>query len=259
MQHTYQHLAITTPDVVLSTPQLTTNSAVLVLTDAVVARGQRAWNRIKATAAEQRELWREVGEALLVGRRMHKSDKLFGQWVKEHGFDDLDRRDRVSAMWLAEHWGLLSHGETVAGLTHPRRIKEWYEEQQHTALLPADLSDIQAESIETIELDERSAEKVAKLSRRAKAGDEGSAIAQRHIEALAKKHNTTVQKLEEAAAVAAPAAYHCFTPKQIEALTEVRESVMATIPELEKDGLSREAIAAVFMNVARMLLNEARQ
>lgn len=34
---------------------------------------------------------------------------------------------------------------------------------------------------------------------------------------------------------------------------------MATIPELESDGLSREAIAAVFMNVAKMLLNEARQ
>ena len=37
-------------------------------------------------------------------------------------------------------------------------------------------------------LDERSAEKVGKLSSRAKAGDEGSAIAQRHVEALAKKH-----------------------------------------------------------------------
>lgn len=144
-------------------------------------------------------------------------------------------------------------------ISHPTNLRKWFNEQKQTALLPADLSDIQAESIETIELDERSAEKVAKLSRRAKAGDEGSAIAKRHIEALAKKHNTTVQKLEEAAAVTSPAAYYCFTPAQIEALKEVRESVMATIPELESDGLSREAIAAVFMNVAKMLLNEARQ
>lgn len=233
-------------------------TAVIQMTDAVVARGQRAWHRIKATATEQRELWREVGEALLVGRRMHKSDKLFGQWIKEQGFDDMPSTTRKDALWLASNWSLLDNGCPVDA-SHPTRIRQWFNEQQHTALLPADLSDIQAESIETIELDERSAEKVAKLSRRAKAGDEGSAIAKRHIEALAKKHNTTVQKLEEAAAVTSPAAYYCFTPAQIEALKEVRESVMATIPELESDGLSREAIAAVFMNVAKMLLNEARQ
>lgn len=228
------------------------------MTDAVVARGQRAWHRIKATAAEQRELWREVGEALLVGRRMHKSDKLFGQWIKEQGFDDMPSTTRKDALWLASNWSLLDNGCPVDA-SHPTRIRQWFNEQQHTALLPADLSDIQAESIETIELDERSAEKVAKLSRRAKAGDEGSAIAQRHIEALAKKHNTTVQKLEEAAAVTSPAAYYCFTPAQIETLENVRNAVMATIPELEGEGLSRPAIAAIFINVARMLLNEARQ
>ena len=254
MKHNVQHLTTFTSTTVLSTPQLAPSHSVLVLTDAVVARGQRAWNRIKATAAEQRELWCEVGEALLVGRRMHKADQKFSQWCKEMGFGDMHRKARANAMWWAEV------GRDVtppADLTHPTNIRDWFNEQQQTALLPADLSDIQAESIETIELDERSAEKVAKLSRRAKAGDEGSAIAQRHIEALAKKHNTTVQKLEEAAAVASPAAYHCFTPTQIEALNEVRESVMATIPELEKDGLSREAIASIFMNVAKMLLKEA--
>ncbi len=64
-------------------------------------------------------------------------------------------RNWSAGIWLAEHWGLLPHGETVAGLTHPRRIKEWYEEQQHTALLPADLSDIQAESIETTAAEQR--------------------------------------------------------------------------------------------------------
>lgn len=38
------------------------HTQIIPMTDAVVARGQRAWGRIKATAAEQRELWREVGE-----------------------------------------------------------------------------------------------------------------------------------------------------------------------------------------------------
>lgn len=192
-----------------------------------------------------------------MGRRMHKADQKFSQWCKEMGFGDMERRLRADAMWWAEnHRGVETYD---TGLTHPTALRQYAREQKQTALLPADLSDIQAESIKTIELDERSAEKVAKLSRRAKAGDEGSAIAQRHIDALAKKHNTTVQKLEEAAAVASPAAYHCFTPKQIAAFENVRSAVLATIPELEGEGLSRPAIASIFINVARMLLNEARQ
>lgn len=207
MQHTVQHLTTTTSTTVLSTPQLAPTNSVLVLTDAVVARGQRAWSRIKATAAEQRELWREVGAALLVGRKQNPSNQGFSKWCKENGFGDLKPNTRTNAMWLAETYSTVTVG-LPPDITHPENIRQWAREQQHTALLPADLSDIQAESIETIELDERSAEKVAKLSRRAKAGDEGSAIAQRHIEALAKKHNTTVQKPEEAAAVTTPAAYY---------------------------------------------------
>lgn len=226
---------------------------VMVMTDAVVARGQRAWGRIKATAAEQRELWREVGEALLVGRRLHKSDKLFGQWIKENGFGDMDRRYRADSMWLAE----VSRGGTVAwpdGVSDPKNLREWFNEQKTTSILPADLAEVEAEKVETVELDQRSAERVAKVINRAKANDEGSEIAKRHVEALAKKHNTTPEKLEEAVKTAAPAAFFHFTPQQIEALNEVRESVLLTIPELERDGLTREAIAAVFMNVAKEIL-----
>lgn len=125
-----------------------------------------------------------------MGRRMHNSDKLFGQWCKENGFGDMDRRYRTAALWFAQ---VTRDGsvEWPEGISDPKNLHQWFTEQKQTALLPADLSDIQAE---TIELDERSAENVAKLSRRAKAGDEGSAIAQRHIEALAKKHNTTVPR-----------------------------------------------------------------
>lgn len=121
---------------------------------------------------------------------MHKADQKFSQWCKEMGFGDMDRRVRADAMWLATSG--VQRLDTSE--THPTRIRQWFNEQQHTALLPADLADIQAVPTETIELDERSAENVAKLSRRAKAGDEGSAIAKRHIEALAKKHNTTVPR-----------------------------------------------------------------
>ncbi|WP_396328910.1 hypothetical protein [Burkholderia anthina] len=83
------------------------NTLPIPLTSAVVLRGQRAWGRIKATAAEQRQLWKEVGEALLAGRKLHTSDKLFGQWCAEHGFD-MKQQDRSGAMWLAESWSLLT-------------------------------------------------------------------------------------------------------------------------------------------------------
>lgn len=224
-------------------------TAVIQMTDAVVARGQRAWNRIKATAAEQRELWREVGEALLVGRKQNPSNQGFCKWCKENGFEDLHRNDRASAMWLAEHWSSLQHSDATAGLTHPRRIKEWYEEQKQTALLPADLSDIQAESIETIELDARAGERIAKLTLRARSGDEGSATAKRHVEALAKKHNTTVEKLEEAAAAAAPFTMFQFVPSQRKCLEDFKTDLIQAYRDMRGEGISKEAIVALYTHI----------
>ena len=116
---------------------------VMVMTDAVVARGQRAWGRIKATAAEQRELWREVGEALLVGRKQNKSDKLFGQWIKAHGFDDIERTTRSHAMWMAENWSAVERLHTSE--SHPKNIRELFNEQKTSSILPADLAEVEAE------------------------------------------------------------------------------------------------------------------
>ncbi|MFN7041990.1 MAG: KilA-N domain-containing protein [Acidovorax temperans] len=106
--------------------------AVVTLTDAHVARGQAAWSRIKATAAEQRELWRDVGEALLVGRRMHKADQKFSQWCKEMGFGDMDRRVRADAMWFATSG--VQRLDTSE--SHPTRIRMWFNEQKTTETLP---------------------------------------------------------------------------------------------------------------------------
>lgn len=139
-------------------------------TNAIVARGQRAWGRIKATAAEQRELWREVGEALLVGRRLHKADQKFSQRCKDNGFGDMHRKARANAMWWAEV------GRDVTppvDLTHPTNIREWFNEQKTTSILPADLAEVEAEKVETIELDQRSAERVAKVINRAKGNGKG--------------------------------------------------------------------------------------
>lgn len=54
------------------------NAELIPLQQAVVIRGQRVWGKIKATAAEQRQLWREVGEALSYGRALHLSNPKFG-------------------------------------------------------------------------------------------------------------------------------------------------------------------------------------
>lgn len=93
---------------------------------------------------------------------MHKSDKLFGQWCKDVGFGDLHRNYRGSAMWLAQNWGAVTASATCT--SDPIQLQKDFNEQKTAALLPADLADIQAETTESVELDERSAEKVAKLA-----------------------------------------------------------------------------------------------
>lgn len=92
------------------------------LGSAVVIRGQRAWSRIKATAAEQRQLWRDIGEALRYGRALHKADRAFAQWVKDNGFDDIKPNVRTDSMWLAENWAEVHNG-CDPDCTHPTRIR----------------------------------------------------------------------------------------------------------------------------------------
>lgn len=227
---------------------------VVSMTESIVARGQRAWGRIKATAAEQRELWREVGEALLVGRRLHKSNQAFGQWLKDHGFDDIKTNTRADAMWFAESYAVLRSPDNE--LTHPTNIRKWFNEQKTTSILPADLAEVEAEKVETIELDQRSAERVAKVINRAKANDEGSEIAKRHVEALAKKHNTTPEKLEEATAAAAPTTFFQFSPDLIESLDEMRRGLIEDAHAMKEAGVSKEAIVAIYTNVINQIRKE---
>lgn len=143
--------------------------------DAKVIRGQRAWRRIKATAQEQRELWRDIGEALLVGRRLHKSDKMFGYWIKEKGFDDIPTRTRTDTMWLAGAYSEVTSGLEL-GVSHPNNIREWYRENVKAQQLPPELQDLTIESRPAIELDQRSAERIAKVIHRAAGDDEGAVM-----------------------------------------------------------------------------------
>ncbi|WFP49956.1 hypothetical protein PL263_17875 [Methylomonas sp. EFPC3] len=123
-----------------------------------------------------------------MGRRLHKSDKLFGQWIKEKGFGDMDRRERADAMWLAQ---ILSSPGTVdfpESQSDPSHLRTWYNENAKVQQLPEELQDLTIESRPSIELDQRSAERIAKVINRAKAGGEGSEIAKKHVESIAKKH-----------------------------------------------------------------------
>jgi hypothetical protein len=90
---------------------------------------------IKKTAAEQRERWREVGEALLEGRKDHPSNQAFGTWCLEQGFDmkpDL----RADSMWLAQNWSVIGGSEDA---THPTWIRKAFRMAEARKLLPADL------------------------------------------------------------------------------------------------------------------------
>jgi hypothetical protein len=132
----------------------------------VVLRGQRAWGKIKTTAAEQRELWKQVGEALLVGRRANPSNQGFGAWLKDYGFDDLKRDTRADAMWLAEKWSII--GSPDNDLTHPTNIRKWFNEQSPSPAPEVTLNDSdkprQRISLET-------ARKINKLSAMAESGE----------------------------------------------------------------------------------------
>lgn len=112
----------------------------------------------------------------------------------------MHKQDRHAAMWLAENWTEVTRrldvkvtrcdlgcepGKASESLSHPRRIREFlmnepevkWEEKLPKAKapdLPEDLQQLTAEKVETIELDQRSAERVAKVLNRAKANDEGS-------------------------------------------------------------------------------------
>lgn len=93
-----------------------------------VAKGTDAWGRIQERARMSREDWRLVGEALLIGRRKHKSNQGFGQWCREHGFGNMHPVVRSNAIWLVENWdevwGVL--GANYPDLSDPSDLRQAY-------------------------------------------------------------------------------------------------------------------------------------
>jgi hypothetical protein len=212
----------------------------------VVAKGQKAWTRIKATAEEQRVLWLEVGNALSMGKYQNPSNQGFGRWCRAYGFADIHPRYRSAAMWLAANWEAV---QTISpNVTDPKELQAQVREQGFEAALPADLQDIQPEAVTV--LGDSAGGRVAKLVRRHTGGGEGSAIAKKHLDAIAKKHNTTVEELTNAAKAAAPEIFFQFGPAQVKAVEDLYSSQRNTVTAMEAYGFSREEIKNVFLKFA---------
>jgi hypothetical protein len=179
-----------------------------------------------------------------VGRRLHKADQQFSQWCKEFGFD-MDARVRSDAMWFAQS-GFQPLGTDAS---HPTRIRMLFNENTRASTLGSFDEDLTLTP--TVELDQRSAERLAKVINRAKAGGVGSDIAKRHLEAVAKKHSVTAEKLEEAVSHAAPYAYFQFSPAQVQSLVEFRQDVLQAYRDMREEGLTKEAVVALYMNIVQ--------
>jgi len=145
-----------------------------------------------------------VGEALLVGRKLHKSDNKFSEWCKDHGFGDMKRDTRADSLWLASNWnsGIASLDTEI---THPTNIRAGHRELVQKLMLPEDLRDLKVSEKPTVTLDQRSAERLAKVINRANSGDGGSETAKRHVESIAKKHGVSSEELREVVSHADPA------------------------------------------------------
>lgn len=217
-----------------------------------IARGVSAWNRIKATAAEQRDLWRAVGEALLEGRKLHPSNQKFGQWCKEVGFEDLPPDSRTAAMW----WADVSRNDCGTApprdLTHPVALRTWHREQAQEALLPEDLKSLEP-TPSAPSLPPEDAEKVVKLIHRSRTGDEGSPIAQRMVKGLAKRHDMTEEQLEEAAKNGAPDSYFRFAPPVQQSLNDFRTGLRSAVRNMLDDSVPLEAVKAILIQLANTL------
>lgn len=84
-------------------------------------------------------MWKQVGEALLVGRKEHKADQKFSQRCKDSGFD-MDRRVRADAMWFAQSGVCPTDTDAYT----PTEIRRWFNDQPKEPL-PSDLTDIKIE------------------------------------------------------------------------------------------------------------------
>lgn len=111
----------------------------------LIARGRLAWIHIQEDRSKRRALsrgpsraakerreqsqqkhrrwWLDVGTALMVGKRVSRTDRAYSIWIQENGFGKLARKDRSDAIWLVKSFEHL--GELPPGLATPSTIRQW--------------------------------------------------------------------------------------------------------------------------------------
>jgi hypothetical protein len=217
-----------------------------------IKKGQQAWSQIKATAAEQRVLWLEVGVALMYGKQKeNRADgQKFSEWVQGK-FPGLHMAHAADVLWFAENSNSVL--EIPEHLSHPQSIRQWHRDQQ-AILENADpvLKEGPAPAAR-VSLDKSIGKRVAALYHRSKTNDEGSPIAIKHLTAYAKQHGVTEEELIVAAQESAPDAYYRFSPSAQQQIDHWRSSVRLDISAMERTGLPREAIRSLLINLAHSL------
>ncbi len=132
--------------------------------DPVVARGQDAWERLQEDAPRRRALsrgpgdnararreqsqnkhrrwWREVGEALTVGKCATRTDHEYYAWLNANGFGDMPRASRRDAVWFAAH--IDSTRILPDGMASPGTSRQWLNKQAAHSFPRRPVSDTRA-------------------------------------------------------------------------------------------------------------------
>jgi len=102
-----------------------------------VKAGQEAWTRIKAHEPIHWEDWLKIGRALEIGRDFVEDqtkvtkgrtfNEAMGEWLKETGFDDIEKGARSTLKAILEEpeitsWRLSLPVETKLKLNHPKTV-----------------------------------------------------------------------------------------------------------------------------------------
>ena len=98
-------------------------------------------------------LWLEVGVALMYGKQKENREagQKFSDWVQVM-FPGLGtKNDAAAAVWYAAEFPPVVEKDIPTGMTSPRHIREWFNDQQAAqalqAALPADAPEVTVETI----------------------------------------------------------------------------------------------------------------
>lgn len=75
--------------------------------DETMVQHAKAYTKITNAAKKSLEIFKYIGDTLLLIRKDFESDKLFGQHIATTPLATISRRDRADMQWLASSWELI--------------------------------------------------------------------------------------------------------------------------------------------------------